>query len=90
MTVKQLRELLEGHPDEMQVLIPGNAIEGFTGEFFSPCTEDSGEIEMGLEDLTDEEIEERKLLNQEIKTDKSFVLVPCGFYTEHEVHPQLN
>lgn len=91
MTVKDLKEMLRDAPDEMQVLIPLNAGEGFTGEFFSPCVEESGEIDMGTEDLAEEEIKERELLNKPPVTERSFALVPCGFYTEHDgPHPTLN
>lgn len=91
MTVKELKQILNEVPDDMQVLVPLNAAEGFTGEFFSPCIEESGEIGMGTEDLSEEEIKERELLNKPPAIEKSFTLVPCGFYEEHEgPHPTLN
>lgn len=90
MTVKKLKELLEKVPDEMKVLIPAEPHNGFTGVFFSPCEQDSGEIEMGTEDLTEEDENEMKLLNKEIPSEKSFVLVPCGFYETHDNTHELN
>lgn len=91
MTVLELKEMLADLPDEMQVLVPLNAGDGFDGAFFSPCLEESGEGEMGLEDLDEEEIAERKLLNEPPETEKSFLLVPCGFFQEHEGPlPELN
>lgn len=91
MTVAQLKEKLENVPDDMRVLIPGNALEGFTGEFLSPCIQETDAIELGLEDLDEDEIKERKLLNKPPKTETSFVLVPCGFFQEHEgPHPTMN
>lgn len=91
MTVKDLKQLLCGLPNDMQVVIPLNAGEGFDGMFFSPCNEESGEMELGTEDLSEEEIAERMLLNNPPKTEKSLALVPCGFFQEHEgVPPQLN
>lgn len=91
MTVKELKSLLEKAPDDMQVLIPMNAGEGFDGYFFSPCVEESGEAGLGTEDIDEEEIKEMELLNKPLPQEKSFVLVPCGFYEEkHGVEPELN
>lgn len=90
MTVGKLKQLLKDVPDNMQVLIPAEPTEGFTGAFFSPCEEDSTVIEMGLEDLSEEEIQERELLNKEVPVEKSFVLVPCGYYEEHDNKHELN
>jgi hypothetical protein len=91
MTAKDLKTLLADVPDDMQVLIPLNAGEGFTGEFFSPCNEDSGIGGLGTEDLSEEEIKEYQLLNKPIPQKDSFVLVPCGFFQEHEgPHPAMN
>lgn len=93
MTVKDLKEKLQNLPDEMEVMIPLNAGDGFDGMFFSPCVEESGEGEMGLEDLDEEDIKERELLNKPPKTETSFLLVPCGFFSEepHEGPPaELN
>jgi hypothetical protein len=84
MTVKELKKLLRKMPDDMKVLIPLDASEGFTGMFFTPCKRESGEIEVGFEDLSEEEIIERELLNNPPETEKSFMLVPCGFFEEQE------
>lgn len=91
MTVAELKQKIQDLPDDMRVLIPGNAMEGFTGEFFSPCIQETDAHEMGLEDLDEDEIKERKLLGNPPKTEKSFILVPCGFFQEHEgPHPTMN
>jgi hypothetical protein len=92
MTVKELKQKLESVDDSVRVIVPLNAGEGFDGMFFSPCIEESGEAELGLEDLDEEEIAERKLLNKPIHKEKSFALVPCGFFQEShdEVSPELN
>jgi hypothetical protein len=74
MTVKDLKELLETLPDDMQVLVPIHPMESFTGEWFSPCIEESQVTEMGLDEEGDE-------------TEKSFTIVPCGYYNVHEGPP---
>lgn len=89
MTIKDLKEKLSGLPDEMEVMIPLNAGSGFDGMFFSPCMEESGEAGFGTEDLSEEEIEEYKLLNKPLPEEKSFVLVPCGFFEAHEELEQI-
>jgi len=88
MTVGDLKILLEDMDDHVEVLIPVNMDEA-DGLFYSPCVEMSGEIEAnvdGLEDL-------------EFITEKSFLLVPCGFFGEliddfdemdEEINPELN
>lgn len=95
MTVKELRELLVGVPDDMEVLIPMDAT-GFDGMFLRPCTEESGVAELGdsEEDLDKDEVE--KLIHP-ASTEKSFVIAPCGFFgicmdedEEEEPDPQLN
>jgi hypothetical protein len=90
MTVKKLRELLTDLPDDMQILIPAEPTVGFTGAFFSPCSEDSGVTELGTTDLSEEEMQEMELLGQEIPHDKAFVFVPCGFLQEHDDTHLLN
>lgn len=91
MQVKDLKQLLENIPDDMQVLIPMNAGEGFDGFFLSPCIEESGEAGLGTEDIDEDELKEMELLNKPIPEEKSFVLVPCGFFQEkHGVEPELN
>lgn len=91
MTVGDLRKLTNGLPDEMDVLIPMNAGEGFDGCWLRPCLEESGVSELGFEDIDEEEAKERELLNNPPKTEKTFCLVPCGFFQEHEgPAPQMN
>lgn len=76
MTVKQLKQLLAKADDDLQVLIPMG--EDFDGLFKSPCVEDSGITELGVEEDSDETV-------------THFVLVPCGFYEEREEnHCELN
>lgn len=72
-------------PDDMDVIIPLNAGEGFDGMFFSPCTEESGVGGLGIneEDMDKDEVEE--LINPS-ETQKAFVLVPCGFFSEEKDH----
>jgi hypothetical protein len=76
MKVKDLKELLKGVDEEMDVLIP---LSGeFDGFFKHPCKAESGVNELGIDEDSDE-------------TAPSFILVPCGFFDEHEgVEPELN
>lgn len=91
MTIKKLKELIADLPDDMKVLVPAQPTEGFTGHFFSPCEQDSGVIEMGGEaELTNEEAEAWENKALEIPMEKSFVLVPCGFYEEKDHKHELN
>lgn len=84
MTVKELKQLLDGVPDEMEVLIPTG--EQFDGVFRYPCVVESGVSEMGMYD--EEEEAEAKLLGKEV-TKESFLLVPCGYFDiDHEVERQ--
>ena len=77
MTVKQLREKLEGVPDEMLVLIPVS--DHFDGFFYTPCTAESGVSEM--------EINENLGI-----ADESFVLCRHGFIDDdpEEIQKELN
>lgn len=78
MTVKELKEMLSDLPDDMDVLIPMEPMEGFTGVWFSPCIEESSVVEMALDEYGDE-------------TEDSLALVPCGFFDIHEGPPaELN
>lgn len=90
MNIKKLKELIAELPDEMKVLIPAQPSEGFTGVFFSPCEQDSGELEMGGDETMSEEDVEKAINLGSLETDKSFVLVPCGFYDEKDHAHQLN
>lgn len=85
MKVKDLKRLLIKPMDltmeewnEIDVLIPMG--EEFDGYFQSPCCEESGAADFGIDEQGDE-------------TDLSFILVPCGFF-EHEdenfISPELN
>lgn len=56
MNVKELKELLQDAPDDMQVLIPLH--EEFTGVFYSPCIGESGVMKMGGEEEGDLDREE--------------------------------
>lgn len=77
MKVKDLRQLLEGLDEDMDVLIP--MTDTFDGYWKHPCLEESGPAELGM---TEEEYG---------PTETSFVLVPCGFFEEHEgPEPELN
>ena len=76
MTVKDLKQMLNEVNENMQVLIP---VSGeFDGFFVSPCESESGAVDMSLDE---------NLLVKET----SFVLVPCGFFEEHDsIDPILN
>lgn len=84
MKVKDLKRLLSQIPEdmtlrewnEMDVLIP--VTMEFDGRFISPCVEETGMEELGM----DEDMP---------VTERSFVIVPCGFFEPHEgVAPELN
>jgi hypothetical protein len=76
MKVKDLRRLLQEADREMDVLIPMTHV--FDGYWKYPCIEESGVAELGV--------------NENLKTtEKSFVLVPCGFFdAEHNPVTELN
>ena len=77
MKVKDLKILLKGVDEDMDVLIPLNPI--FDGMFKHPCIVESGVGELGV--------------NENLKTTQEmFLLVPCGFFdVDHEaLDPQLN
>lgn len=77
MTVKELKDKLEGLDDEIRVVIPQDS-QLFDGFFYSPCVEESGKSEMGV--------------NENLKTEETmFLLVPCGFFDkEHDEREVLN
>jgi hypothetical protein len=90
MTVGELKILLADVDDDIEVLIPHNAEEGFNGFFFSPCSEDSG---LG-DAITDDPDDYDPLINP-APTEQSFFLVPCNFFVdaddeEQYFDPQLN
>ena len=84
MTIKDLKKMIIDLPDDTLVIIPLNAGDKHNGEFLSPCLAESGVREFVLEDLPEEEIKERKLLNKPLDTEYDFALVPCGYFEEHE------
>lgn len=76
MTVKELKNLLKSADDDMLVLLPVD-MGNFDGFFKSPCVVESGVAEMGD--------------NEDLGTvRKDFVLVPCGFFEEKHIDPELN
>ena len=80
MKVKDLKRMLEGVDDEIDVLIPMD-MGCFDGMFLHPCIEESGVADL----------EEAMLLNKATYI-KSFLLVPCGFFDEDidDFNPELN
>jgi hypothetical protein len=89
MTVGELRKLIEGADDDMQVLIP--LTQEFDGAFYSPCSHDSGVSQMGTDnDLTEEDIKEMELLNKPIPEVPALLLIPCGFGEEKDHTHELN
>jgi hypothetical protein len=84
MTIGDLKEMIKDLPDDMDVMVPLNAGAGFDGIFFSPCLNQSGEAEFGTEYLDEEEIREAELLNKPLPAQKSFALVPCGFFDQRK------
>lgn len=78
MNVKQLKKLIKGLPDDMDVLIPTSEI--FDGYWYTPCAGESGINEMEFDEDSDERV-------------PTFILVPHGFFDEEEeggVIPELN
>lgn len=88
MLVGELRILLEGVDDYTQVIIPMNASEGFTGLFFSPCSDESGVYEMGTRDI--EDLDEIEVVDSDMKLDKSFLLIPHNFFEDRDTTYELN
>lgn len=90
MTVEDLRFILEGLPGDMPVVCPLNAGQGFDGIFFSPCLMESGEADLGLIDAEDdiEEFDEIEAI-LDPPSEKSFILVPCGFFEIHEEQERI-
>lgn len=89
MTVKKLKEKLEGIDENMKVLIPFSP--EFDGAFYTPCSVDSGISAMGTDPHVEEEdIDEMKILNKPIPEEEIFLLVPCGFYEEKSHTHELN
>ena len=81
MNVGQLKILLDGVADDVQVLIPldTNCFDGF---FYKPCIEESGEADTPIDGFED----------YDFMSEKSFLLVPRGFFddvpedTSHELN----
>lgn len=77
MTVADLKKMLADAPDDMSVLIPMTG--EFDGYFKHPCVEESV-----ISHLSEDE-------NGEDSPMDAFMLVPCGFFKEHEGVPvELN
>lgn len=84
MTIRDLLEIINDVPEgitheewlNMDVLIP--VTEKFDGAFIHPCAEETGIMQLGVEEDSEE-------------TRPAFVIVRCGFFREHEgVDPELN
>jgi hypothetical protein len=90
MTVGKLKELLDGMPDDMKVLIPANPMGEFDGILFSPCEEDSGVSEVGGDGSLDEEELERQDNLGILPVEKVFLLLPCGYGEEKNHTHTLN
>ena len=90
MTVEDLRFMLEGLPGDMPVVCPLNAGQGYDGIFFSPCLMESGEADLGLIDAEDdiEEFDEIEAI-LDPPSEKSFILVLCGFFEIHEEQERI-
>ena len=90
MTVEDLRLMLDGLPGDMPVVCPLNAGQGFDCIFFSPCLMESGEADLGLIDAEDdiEEFDEIEAI-LDPPSEKSFILVPCGFFEIHEEQERI-
>lgn len=89
MTVGQLKALLEGVDESMQVYIP--ASEVFDGKFVPANFEDSGVTTMGMGDYDEEDLKEMELLNKPIEDEEDyFLLVPKGFWDEESNEHYLN
>lgn len=81
MNVGQLKQLLEGVDDDVEILIPFDA-SMFDGLFYSPCIDESGEGDSITSDFNE----------TGMASEKSFLLLPHGFFDEivDEVDPELN
>lgn len=89
MNVGELKALLEGVDDNLQILIP--VTHEFDGRFYSPCKIESGKSTCGLDsELTEEDIEEMELLNKPIPEEDCFLLLPCSFGEELDKSHELN
>lgn len=81
MKVKELKALLEGVDDEMEVLIPVS--QEFDGFFYSPCPGGSGVCGVGIGDSEPIPIYEAPnfvaVVKDEPEEQDAFLLVPCGF-----------
>lgn len=89
MTVGELKKILEGVNEDMQVLVPFTTI--FDGRFYSPCSIESGVAGLGTDMyINEEDIKEMELLNKPIPQEDSFLIVPCGFTEEKDHSHELN
>lgn len=91
MTVKDLKAMLDGIDDEMEVFIPANS-EEFDGRLYSPCAVDSGLSQIA--DVPDEDmqdyIENGEDTEWKYPTKDIFMLVPCGYSEEKDHSHVLN
>lgn len=90
MTIADLKSMIEDLPDDMEVIIPLNA-GNFDELFYTPCMEESGEAEMGLQYFDGEDYDPTMPNEHE----RSFVLAPCGFFSlsdedDFDINPELN
>lgn len=83
MIVKDLRKLLQGVPDDLEVLIPVNA--EFDGLFRSPCVGENGVSQISVsEDGHDDD-------EYDMEQKDVFMILPHGFSEEQEgPSPELN
>jgi len=77
MTVGDLKKLMKGVKDDVEVLIPMS--EDFDGMFTSPCIGESGLQQLGIDEETEETV-------------PAFLLAPHGFFEidETEIDHTLN
>jgi hypothetical protein len=74
MTVGEFRELSKDVADDVTLLIPLYAGNGFDGMFYTPCTEESGMADVDAHYMDDDET----------MGEEQFLLLPCGFFEINE------
>lgn len=90
MKVKDLKKLLVGVDDEMNVLIPTSG--EFDGVFSLPCIEESGVSMMGIANDIEELSEPIDEVLTPLVTEEreEFLLVPCGFFDHKDKSHEMN
>ncbi len=90
MKVKELKQLLEGVDDNMDVLIPTS--QEFDGVFAHPCLQESGVSKMGIAESIEELNEpiDEVLMPLVTEEREEFILVPCGFFDHKDHSHELN